>query len=167
VRTVQRGIAPDLGNAQEKLHSIAEAAVVVNSVLEDLGNIPLISVAGLDLDSLTQMNDQIARAGPAAWELSRLLGEVDPDGDVAAQQSRIERSLQMMRGLLAEFQPRLTDVRRRTEELKLKTLSWITPAAILISALCFWIALSQVSLMFHARSWWKCSDRDMPQARPL
>jgi hypothetical protein len=161
VRTVQRGIAPELGNAQDKLHTIAEAAVVVNSVLEDLGNLPFLSVAGLDLDGLTRMNDQLANAGPAAWELSRLLGEPVPDSDVAAQESRIERSLQSMRGLAAEFEPRLTDVRRRTEELKSKTLPWITPAAALISGVCFWIALSQVSLTSHACSWWKSSGRNV------
>ena len=155
VRTVQRGIAPELGNANEKLHTIAEAAVVVNSVLEDLGNFPLLSVAGLDLDSLTEMNDQIARAGPAAWELTRLLGEPAPDSDAAAQQSRIEGTLQSMKGLIAEFELRLADVRRQTEDLKTKTLPWITPGAILISGACFWITLSQVSLMFHACTWWK------------
>jgi hypothetical protein len=162
VRTVQRGIAPELGNAQDKLHAIAEAAVVVNSVPEDLGNFPFVAVAGLDRDSLTRMNDQLSNAGPAAWELSRLLGEREPDSDVAAQESRIERSLQTMRGLVAEFEPRLTDVRRRTAELKSKTLRWITPAAALISAVCFWIALSQVSLVSHAWSWWKRSDHDVP-----
>jgi hypothetical protein len=166
VRTVQRGLAPDLDNAHDKLHTIAEAAVVVNSVLEDLGNFPFLSVAGLDLDSLTEMNDQVARAGPAAWELSRLLGDREPDSEAAAQESRIERTLRSMKGLIAEFEPELTDVRRQTEELKSHTLPWITPAAILISAVCFWIALSQVSLMFHACSWWRRLDHVMPLARP-
>jgi hypothetical protein len=161
VRTVQRGIASELGDAQDKLHAIAEATVVVNSVLEDLGNFPFLSVAGFDLDSLTRMNNQLANAGPAAWELSRLLGEQEPDSDVATQESRIERSLQTMLGLVAEFEPRLTEVRRRVPELKSKTLRWITPAAILISGFCFWIALSQVSLMSHACTWWERSDHDI------
>jgi hypothetical protein len=166
IRMVQRGIAPELGNANEKLHTIAEAAVVVNSILEDLGNIPILSVAGLDLDSLTEVNAQIARAGPAAWELNRLLGEPEPDADAAVQESRIERALQSMKGLIADFEPQLTDVRRRTEELKSKTLPWITPGTILISGMCLWIALSQVSFMFHAFSWWKRRDQAAPPAVP-
>src|SRR5262249_25787390 len=36
-RPVLAKIAPDLGDTHEKLHTVAEAAVVVNSVLEDLG----------------------------------------------------------------------------------------------------------------------------------
>jgi hypothetical protein len=166
VRTVQRAIAPELGNAQDKLHTIAEAAVVVNSMLEDLENFPFLSVAGLDLDSLTEMNNQVARAGPAAWELSRLLADREPDSEAAAQESRIEQSLRSMKQLIAEFEQRLTDVRRRTEELNSQTLPWITPATILISVVCFWIALSQVGLMSHAWSWWKRSDHDAPLTRP-
>src|SRR5262249_32208357 len=138
VRMVQRGIGPDLDNAHEKLRTIAQATVVVNNVLDDLGNFPFLSMAGLDLDRLTEMNDQIAVAGPAAWELSRLRGDREPDSDAEAQESRIERSLRSINGLLAEFEPQLTDVRRRTEQLKSNTLPWITPAAILISGVCFW-----------------------------
>jgi chromosome segregation ATPase len=155
-RTVQQKVAPELGNAHEKLHTVAEAAVVVNSVLEDLGNFPLLSVTGLDSDRLTEMNDQLARVGPAAWELSRLFGEPDGDSsDGSAQLSRVERALQTLQRLIAEYEPQLTQVRQRTEALKSKTFSWITPAAVLISVACFWIALSQVSLLCHAWSWWK------------
>ncbi len=81
-RSVLPRMAPDLGNAQEKLHTVAEAAVVVNSVLEDVGSFPLLSVAGLDIDRLTEMNDRLADVGPAAWELSRLIG--DPEDAEAA-----------------------------------------------------------------------------------
>ena len=46
-RTVQQTVAPEIDNAHEKLHAVAEAAVVVNSVLEDVGTVPL--VGGIDL----------------------------------------------------------------------------------------------------------------------
>src|SRR5262249_36908976 len=72
-RTVQQKIMPDVGDAQQKLHTVAEAAVVVNSILEDIGNFPFLSAAGFDLDRLNDMNSRLADVGPAAWELSRLL----------------------------------------------------------------------------------------------
>jgi hypothetical protein len=37
-RKVQRNLAVELGDAQEKLHAAAEASVVVNSALEDVGH---------------------------------------------------------------------------------------------------------------------------------
>jgi hypothetical protein len=155
-RTVQRQFAPELGDAHEKLHTVAEAAVVVNSVLEDVGNFPFLSVAGLDLDRLTEINNRLSKVAPAAWELSRLLGEPDSDSSAAANQlSRIERTLNTLRGVIGEFEPWLTLVRQQTELLKSKTLPWITPGAVILSALCLWIALSQVSLMVHAWSWWR------------
>ena len=46
--------------------------------------------------------------------------------------------------------PQLAQVRQGAEALKSRTLPWITPAALFI-----WIALSQISVLFHVRSWWK------------
>lgn len=157
-RTVQQRVSPEINEANHKLHTVAEAAVVVNSVLEDVANIPLFSVAGLDVDRLTEINNRLADVGPAAWELSRLLGEPGSaaDGDAAAAQlSKIERALEGLRRLIAEYEPQFRQVRQRTEALKSQILYWITPAAVLLSFVCFWIALSQISLLVHAWSWWK------------
>jgi hypothetical protein len=156
-RTVQQRVAPELGNAHEKLHTVAEAAVVVNSVLEDVGNFPFLAVTGLDVDRLTAINGDLSRVESSAWEMLRLLGEPGPEAgsDAAARLSQVERALQMMRGLIAEYEPQLAQVRQRTEALKARTLPWITPAAALVSLACFWVALSQVSLLAHAWSWWK------------
>jgi hypothetical protein len=125
-------------------------------VLEDVGNIPFLSAAGLDSDRLTQINNRLAEVGPVAWELSRLFAESDVDvGDAGKQVSLVEKALKAMQGLIAEYEPQLTQFRQRTEALKSKTFAWITPAAVLISVACFWIALSQVSVLIHAWSWWK------------
>ena len=155
-RTVQQKIGPEIGNAHEKLHTVAEAAVVVNAVLEDVGNFPFLSAAGLDIDRLTEMNKRLVDVGPAAWELSRLLGEPESDADAGAQLSRIEQLLKTLQRLVAEYESQVAQVRQRMAELKSRTLPWITPAATLISFVCFWVALSQVSLLSHAWSWWKC-----------
>jgi hypothetical protein len=162
-RTVQQRIAPQFNDAHGKLHTVAEAAVVVNTVLEDVGNFPFLSTSGLDIERLTEMNKRLADVGPAAWELSRLLGEPGPDSDDAgAQLSRIDRALKAVRGMIAEYEFQVTQVRQRTEELKSRTLPWITPAAALISVVCFWVALSQVSLLSHAWSWWNHSGTGSP-----
>jgi chromosome segregation ATPase len=157
-RTVQQRIAPELSDAHEKLDKVAQAAVVANSVLEDLGNFPLLSASGLDLDRLGEVNRTLSQVESSAWELSRLFGETE--ADAGAEMSRIEHALKRMRELIVEFELRVTEVRHRTEELKSRTLGWITPASILISLACFWIALSQGSLMCHAWSCWKHSGRN-------
>jgi hypothetical protein len=95
--------------------------------------------------------------------LSRLLGEPEPDhGATGTHLSRVEQSLHRLRELVAEYEPRVKEVRQRTAELKSKTLSWITPAAAVLSLVCFWLALSQVSLLLHAWSWWKRPARPGP-----
>jgi len=69
--------------------------------------------------------------------------------------SRIERSLEALRALVGQYQTQVTQARQRAEELKTRTLTWITSAAVIVSLVCFWIALSQVSLLSHAWSWWR------------
>src|SRR5262249_6015476 len=151
-------------NAHEKLHTVAEAAVVVNSVLEDVGNFPLLSVTGLDTDRLTEMGNRLGNVGPAAWELGRLLSEPESGSDTASTQlSRIDRTLQSMHGWIEGFEPRVAEVRLRTEDLKSRVLSGISPVAVVVSLVCFWVALSQVSVMFHAWSWWRRSGPNNPQ----
>jgi hypothetical protein len=162
-RKVQQRIAPEVGDAHEKLHAVAEAAVVVNSVLDDVGNLPFLSASGMDVERLAELNRRLAEVGPAAWELGRLFGEPGPDSDAAgAQLSRIEQVLKTMRDLISEYKSQVTQVRQRTEALKARTLAWITAAAVLVSVVCFWIALSQLSVVCHARFWWKQSGRKNP-----
>ncbi|HMF16637.1 MAG TPA: hypothetical protein VKE98_05485 [Gemmataceae bacterium] len=146
-------IAPDFGGAQDKLQTIGEAAVVVNSVLEDLGNIPFLSAAGLDDDRLKKIHSLLSDVTPAAWELSRLLGESAPEADASV--SNIERMLATMQGLIAEYEPQLQQARGRTEDLKSRVLDGIPLAAVIISLACLWIALGQLSLLCHGLSWWK------------
>jgi hypothetical protein len=105
------------------------------------------------MDRLAEINSRIASVGPAAWELSRLLGEADPVAD--AQTSRVEQLLTRLRELVADYQNQVKQVRQRTTALKAKVFAWITPGTVLISGVCLWIGLSQVSFMFHAFFWWK------------
>lgn len=155
-RTVQQQVAPQITDAQGQLHAVAEAAVVVNAVLEDLGSFPLLAVAGFDVAPLEAMNSGLADVGPAAWELSRLFGDSTASSDDAsAQLSQLDRMLKSMQRLVAGYETQVVAVRDRTEGLRGATLAWITPAAILGSLACLWIALSQVSLLRQAWLWWK------------
>jgi hypothetical protein len=150
-RTVQRTLAPELNNAHKDLHTVAEAAVVVNSMLDDVGNLPFLSETGLDMDRVAEINSRIANVGPAACELSRLLGEADPEAD--AQMSQVEQFLTRLRELVLDYQDQVNQVRQRTMALKAKVLAWITPAAILVSSVNFCIALSQLCILPRA---WSC-----------
>jgi hypothetical protein len=161
-QAVRETLAPEWDDLHETLHKVSEASVVVNSVLGDMGNLPALSVVGLDVGQLSELNDRLNQVGPAAWELSQLLGGEGRPSDLDAgdaQSSRIDQALQTMKEFLAKYKLDVRQVRERTAELKSRTLPWITHAAVVISLICFWIALSQVSVLCHAWSWWKHSGR--------
>jgi hypothetical protein len=153
---VKRGLSKDIEDSQAKLNTVAEASVVVNSVLEDLGNLPLFSTFGLDQGRLTEVKRGLTGVSAGAWGLSQALDEPDGDANAAGEQlSRLDQPLETIRRLLDKYQPKVQQVRSRTKELEERTQSWVTPAAVLISALCLWIALSQFSLLQHAWYWGK------------
>ena len=152
-RTVQQRLAPELGNAQEKLHTVAEAAVVINSVRKTSATFRCWK-RRLDLTRLERNEQPACQWGPAAWELSRLLGETS-----APRRCRPPRSNARCRtlpALIADYRAQVAQVRQRVDAVKAKVLFWMT-RAILISFVLFWIAVSQVSVLFHARSWWRAA----------
>jgi hypothetical protein len=158
-RTVQQQIAPELGDAHDKIRTIAEAAVVANSVLEDVGSVPALATSGLDVDRLEEINRRLSQVESSAWGLTRLLGEPEADADAGVELSRIEQVLQTLQGLIADYASRVKEFRHRTDELKSKTLAWINIATIVISVVSFWIALSQLSLLCHAWTWFWRSEK--------
>jgi hypothetical protein len=149
---VQRAIAPQLGEAQAASTAIAEALVVAQSLLEDVAELPT-EKTGLDAERLTRLQGQLSQATPAVWELNRLLG--DTEQDVDEQCSRIQLLLRSGQELAAGYESRLAEVRQQTERVRARTLAWMTPGAAIISVACFWIALSQLSVLSHAWSCWK------------
>jgi septal ring factor EnvC (AmiA/AmiB activator) len=163
-RAVQQKIAPDLDGARETFLTVAEAAVVVNSILEDARSLPFFSVSGLEGDGLKVISSRLSQVESTAWNLTRLLGEPEPDPDAAGDQlSQIEVALTTARRSIADYKTRVTQVRDRAEELKSRTLFWINLITVVVSLVCFWIALSQVSLLCHARSWWRHSRCAIPR----
>jgi len=156
---VQRAIAPQLGEAQVASNAIAEALVVAQSLLEDVAELPT-EKTGLDAERLTRLQGQLSKAAPAAWELSRLLG--DTEQDVDEQYSRLQQLLRAGQELAAEYESRLAEVRQQTERARAKTFAWITPVAAIVSFASFWVALSQLSVLAHARSFWRRLGRTTP-----
>jgi hypothetical protein len=116
-----------------------------------------LSVAGINLDGMTQMNDDLNRVESSAWELLRLLGEPGSaaDSDTATRMSQVDQTVKTVQGHVGEYKLQVSEVRQRTALLKSWTLPWITPAAIIIAVICFWIALSQISMLVHAVRLWK------------
>jgi hypothetical protein len=102
-----------------------------------------------------RLNNSLVELGPAAWELARRLDGPEADRDAGTQVSRIDQGLQIIQRQLVDYHQRVQEVRQRKDELKSRTLTGIRSVAVLLSGICLWIAVSQVSILFHAWSWWK------------
>jgi hypothetical protein len=67
--------------------------------------------------------------------------------------SKVENLLTSLLALVSDYQNQVKQVRQQTTALKAKVFAWITPAAILVSVVSFWIAVSQLCIMSRSWSW--------------
>ena len=136
---------------------VAEATVVIDSVLQDVGKMPSVAGDEIQANRLNEVTDRLGDAASSAWELSRLLGEsgAKADADAGDHLSKVERALQAAQRLIAEYEPRVEQIRHRTGELEAKVGWWIEYGPIVVSLVSAWIALSQVAVLAWGWSWWR------------
>jgi hypothetical protein len=83
-RTIANQVAPELENARGTFQAVAEAALVANSVLGEIGNFPLLTDSGVNRDQLSEINSRLSQVETSAWELSRHLGDSDADSETSS-----------------------------------------------------------------------------------
>lgn len=156
--SLQDGLLPQVHDARQRLLVAAEAAVAIQSVLGGIGDFPLLSISPLDQERLQQVSTDLGRVGASAQELRAMLtsaagGDGVAPAAVGSRAGDIQQVLQEVRVLAAEYARKVAQVRTEVGTLRSRVLAWIGPATVVVSALLFWIALSQVSVLAHAWSW--------------
>jgi hypothetical protein len=107
-------------------------------------------------DKLERAADQAERASSALQRLQAVLGDGDraaTEKDVAAASSEVDLVLQKCQATVDDWQSDLDAANQKLPRLTGDLLGWLTPGAILVTALCAWVAVSQISLSVHAWGW--------------
>jgi hypothetical protein len=157
VRQVATDIDPKVGDVRQKLGAVVDTATVVNTILDNLNEIPLVSVSRLDADRLQATSGQLTVLAEKAEQLRALLPETNnPDATAAAVQSRasdIQEVLSGLQAVAAEYEPRVVGLRDRVAEDKSRVAGWIHWGTIILTLVLGWLALSQVSMLCHGWGW--------------
>ena len=155
-------VGVNLGDARQTLGTVTDMAVVVNSLLEGIRELPLTQTDTLDMDRIERVSGGVNALIGKGQELDGLLGQ-DSTG---ADESKIDENTQIMAEVLAdsinaiaEVFERVTKIEKRLVEIRPNLNRWITLAVIGVTVVLFWVALGQVSLLVHGFSLWRGSAR--------
>jgi hypothetical protein len=73
--------------------------------------------------------------------------------EVVAASVEVDLVLQKVQATADEWQSDLDAAREELPRVKAEVLGWLTHAAVAVTVLCVWVAVSQMSLFAHARKW--------------
>jgi len=94
-----------------------------------------------------------------AVKLQRLQGVVGDgdrqatDKDITDATREVELVLQLCQKTLADWLSELAEANARLPGAKNETLYWLHAGAIIITIVCVWVAISQISLFIHGWGW--------------
>ena len=142
---------------RDNLTAVAQAAVVANTVLENVGNLPLEPGTDLNAEGVRDLSARLTEAASLARQLDAMLddGAATPEA-VRDRTSRIDAALTAVHAVTSEFEARVGRFSEREQEWKVRVFMWLNVGAVVATVLFLWFVLSQVSLLLHGWSWlWK------------
>jgi len=167
---IRQDYSSQMDEVRYNLSTLAEAAVVANSVLESAEGWAAESGANLDADRARALSDNLGNAAALSRELQGRLKD-SPTGGVSPEArqraSEIEAVLQKVRGYTQEFESRVAGLQAREAAVRPRLFFWLYGGALIATALLLWFAVAQVSLLVHGWSWlWGRAARQAGAAPP-
>jgi hypothetical protein len=153
---IQAQAGPRINEVYGRLAMFSDTAVVAASLLQSLQESPLGTDRQIDPERLDQLGGQAAQLSAAFQKLRGVVGEGDTpasERDVVDATREVDRILQRCLAVLSDIQSDLDAAREDVPRVKAKIFSWMLLAAIVVTVLCAWVAVSQVSLFAHGWKW--------------
>jgi hypothetical protein len=154
---VQKQVKPNIHDLGVRLATMSDAAIAVSSLLQSFQELPAFQSGRIDPDKLGGWTDQAEQLSAALRRLEGVIGEGDEDGrgsEIADASSAVGVALQRCQAKVGEWQSELEAARDEVRDVRSGIFGWLTPAAIVGTLVCAWVAVGQVSLFAHAVRWW-------------
>jgi prefoldin subunit 5 len=156
-------LVPALENLQTTANDLYDKLVAVNSKVETLSQIPPFRGKGDVLDKasnvLTGLQEALQNLANFRQAVSDAKSSVTQKtvAVLTAPLNRLNNTLQTIQTAITGVQQTLGDLQTSLATFQTTVISWLNIAAILITLLLLWIALSQYSLILHGWAMFKDS----------
>lgn len=153
---IQRQVGPSINDLGGRLAVMSDAAIAVSSLLRNLHFAPTSDFGRIDDSRQTQWANQASLLAVKLQQLQGVVGNGDrqaTDKDITDATREVELVLQLCQSTLADWLSELAEASARLPIAKSETMYWLHAGAIIITIVCVWVAISQVSLFVHGWGW--------------
>jgi hypothetical protein len=163
-------LAPAMDNLQKTAADLYDKVVAVNSKVETLSQIPPFRGEGDILDKVSNVLTGVQEAMQNLANFSQALSDAKSSitqntvAVLTAPLNNLDNSLQNIQTAATGVQQTLNDIQTSLATFESTVIFWLNLAAVLITLLLLWIALSQYSLILHGWAMFKGSGKDEPAA---
>jgi hypothetical protein len=153
---IQQQVGPNLNELSGRLATLSDAAVAVSSLLQSFQELPASRIGRIKLDQMERWGDQAQQLSGTLRRLETVVGngeKATTTKEVATATSEVDLILQNCQARVEVWQSDLEAAREESQHVKAEILGWLTPAAVVGTLLCLWVAAGQISLFAHALRW--------------
>jgi hypothetical protein len=153
---LQQQVGPNLNELSGRLATLSDAAVALSSLLHSFQDLPASRTGRIKLDQMESWGDQAQQLSGTLRRLETVVGngeKATTSKEAAAATSEVDLILENCEARVEVWQSDLEAAREDLQDVKAEILGWLTPAAIVVTFLCLWMAAGQISLFAHALGW--------------
>jgi hypothetical protein len=155
-KLVHANAGPQINDVSGRMAMFSDAAVVVSSLLQSLQESPLGQDSSIDQEQLGRMSEGASKLSAGIQKLRTSIGESDTaasEKDVAEASREVDQVLQDCLTVVREISARLEKARNDLPRIEAQVVGWMKLSAIIVTAVCSWVALSQICLFVCAWKW--------------
>jgi hypothetical protein len=155
---IHQQVGPNLNALSGSLATLSDAAVAVSALLQSFQELPASRTGRIKPDQLERWGGEAQQLSGTLRRLESVVGNEDEattTKELAAATSDVDLILQKCQEKEDVWQSDLEPAREDLRHVKVEILGWLTPAAIVATLLCLWMAVGQISLFAHALGWFK------------
>ena len=157
VRTlIQQQMGPNLNDLSGRLATLSDASVAVSALLRSFQELLASRSGRIKPDQLERWGDEAQQLSGKLRRLEAAVGngeKATTSTEVAGATSEVDLILQKCQTRMDAWQSDLEAARDDLRQAKAEILGWLTPAAIVGTLLCLWMAAGQISLFANALRW--------------
>lgn len=148
-RVLAQQLAPSINDVQQSLERVTEASIIINSLLETVQDVEDLQV--FEPSQVRSLQSQMGAVTKASVELGTVL-ESGHEGPESAEErsARVAANLDLVIGLLGDFEKGVSGLQSRVQRYKDKTLYWMELGPKLATAALVWVAISQLVVIVVA-----------------
>jgi hypothetical protein len=155
---IQQQVGPNLNNLSGRLATLSDAAVAVATLLQNFQELATSRTGRIKPEQFERWGDEAQQLSGTLRRLEAVVSngeKATTSREVGATTSAVDLILQQCQARLDVWQSELEAAREEVQDVKAEILGWLTPAAIVATLLCLWVAAGQISLFVHALRWYR------------